>query len=134
MKNLESVQGDERDVPIFSVGYGKDKFGHLTMNFGPINGSEGERRLNVAVTRARKKVTVVSSIRASDFDLGEINREGVRILQRYLDFAERGQDALAMQTGGGEFESPFEQSVAARIRVWALRLFHRSDVARSASI
>lgn len=116
VKNLESVQGDERDVLIFSVGYGKDKFGRLTMNFGPINGSGGERRLNVAVTRARKKVIVVSSIRASDFDLGEINREGVRVLQRYLDFAERGQDALAMQTGGGEFESPFEQSVAARIR------------------
>ena len=101
VKNLESVQGDERDVLIFSVGYGKDKFGRLTMNFGPINGSGGERRLNVAVTRARKKVIVVSSIRASDFDLGEINREGVRVLQRYLDFAERGQDALAMQTGGG---------------------------------
>jgi superfamily I DNA and/or RNA helicase len=54
VKNLESVQGDERDVLIFSVGYGKDKFGRLTMNFGPINGSGGERRLNVAVTRARK--------------------------------------------------------------------------------
>ncbi|MBZ5700363.1 MAG: DUF3320 domain-containing protein [Acidobacteriia bacterium] len=116
VKNLESVQGDERDVLIFSVGYGKDKFDRLTMNFGPINGTGGERRLNVAVTRARKKVIVVSSIRASDFDLGEINREGVRVLQRYLDFAERGQDALALQTGGGEFESPFEQSVAARIR------------------
>ena len=70
----------------------------------------------MALTRARKKVIVVSSIRASDFDLGEINREGVRVLQRYLDFAERGQDALALQTGGGEFESPFEQSVASRIR------------------
>ena len=116
VKNLESVQGDERDVLIFSVGYGKDKFGRLTMNFGPINASGGERRLNVAVTRARKKVIVVSSIRASDFDLAGMNKEGVRVLQRYLDFAERGQDALALQTGGGEFESPFEQSVASRIR------------------
>jgi very-short-patch-repair endonuclease len=116
VKNLESVQGDERDVLIFSISYGKDKFGRLTMNFGPINGTGGERRLNVAVTRARKKVIVVSSIRAADFDLGEINREGVRVLQRYLDFAERGQDALALQIGEGEFESPFEQSVAARIR------------------
>jgi very-short-patch-repair endonuclease/DNA polymerase III delta prime subunit len=116
VKNLESVQGDERDVLIFSVGYGRDKFGRLTMNFGPVNGTGGERRLNVAVTRARKKIVVVSSIRASDFDLGAINNEGVRVLQRYLDFAERGQDALALQTGGGEFESPLEQSVAARIR------------------
>ena len=116
VKNLESVQGDERDVLIFSVGYGKDKFGRLTMNFGPVNSAGGERRLNVAVTRARKKVIVVSSIRASDFDLGEVNREGVRVLQRYLDFAERGQDALELRTAGGEFESPFEQSVASRIR------------------
>jgi very-short-patch-repair endonuclease len=116
VKNLESVQGDERDVLIFSVGYGKDKFGRLTMNFGPLNGAGGERRLNVAVTRARKKVIVVSSIRASDFDLGEVTREGVRVLQRYLDFAERGQAALALQITGGEFDSPFEQSVAAAIR------------------
>jgi hypothetical protein len=116
VKNLESVQGDERDVLIFSVGYGKDKFGRLTMNFGPLNSTGGERRLNVAVTRARKKVIVASSIRSSDFDLGEINREGVRVLHKYLDFAERGQDALALQIGEGEFESPFEQSVAASIR------------------
>jgi very-short-patch-repair endonuclease len=116
VKNLESVQGDERDVLIFSVGYGKDKFGRLTMNFGPLNGAGGERRLNVAVTRARKKVIVVSSIRASDFDLGEVNREGVRVLQRYLDFAERGPDTLALRSGEGDFESPFEQSVAATIR------------------
>ena len=120
MKNLESVQGDERDVLIFSVGYGKDKFGRLTMNFGPINGSGGERRLNVAVTRARKKVIVVSSIRASDFDLGEINREGVRVLQRYLDFAERGQDALAMQTGGGELNRPSNNRSPPEFAVWAL--------------
>jgi len=116
VKNLESVQGDERDVLIFSVGYGKDKFGRLTMNFGPLNGAGGERRLNVAVTRARKKVIVVSSIRASDFDLGAVNKEGVRVLHKYLDFAERGPDALALQIGEGEFESPFEQSVAAAIR------------------
>ena len=120
VKNLESVQGDERDVLIFSVGYGKDKFGRLTMNFGPLNSAGGERRLNVAVTRARKKVIVVSSIRSSDFDFGEISREGiregVRVLHKYLDFAERGQDALALQIGEGEFESPFEQSVAASIR------------------
>lgn len=116
VKNLESVQGDERDVLIFSVGYGKDKFGRLTMNFGPLNSAGGERRLNVAVTRARKKVIVVSSIRASDFDLNGINREGVRVLHRYLDFAERGEAALDLQIGTGEFESPFEQAVAAAIR------------------
>ena len=116
VKNLESVQGDERDVLIFSVGYGKDRFGRLTMNFGPLNSAGGERRLNVAVTRARKKVIVVSSIRASDFDLGEIRAEGVRVLHKYLDFAERGQEALELRAGEGEYESPLEQSVAATIR------------------
>ena len=116
VKNLESVQGDERDVLIFSVGYGKDKNGRLTMNFGPLNGAGGERRLNVAVTRARKKVMVVSSIRASDFDLGEVRAEGVRVLHKYLDFAERGEDALELRGGEGEFESPLEQSVASVIR------------------
>jgi very-short-patch-repair endonuclease len=118
VKNLESVQGDERDVLIFSVGYGRDKFGRLTMNFGPLNSSGGERRLNVAVTRARKKVIVVSSITASDFDLGEIRAEGVRVFQRYLDFAENGPQALETKLAVSEFESPLEQSVAATIRTF----------------
>ncbi len=66
VKNLENVQGDERDVIILSIGYGKDRAGRLTMNFGPLNQAGGERRLNVAITRARRKVILVSSIGASD--------------------------------------------------------------------
>ena len=69
VKNLENVQGDERDVMIFSVGYGRDSEGKLTMHFGPLNREGGERRLNVAITRAREKVVLVSSITAPDFDL-----------------------------------------------------------------
>src|SRR5207248_2644693 len=62
VKNLENVQGDERDIILFSIGYGYDQNRRMTMNFGPLNKSGGERRLNVAVTRAREKVIVISSI------------------------------------------------------------------------
>lgn len=118
VKNLESVQGDERDVMIFSVGYGRDQQGRLTMNFGPLNSEGGERRLNVAVTRARDKVIVVSSIRSSDFDLSATQAPGVLALYHYLDYSERGPEALSLQHPGstGEFESPLEQDVAAAIR------------------
>lgn len=70
MKNLENVQGDERDVIIFSICYARDRDGKLSMNFGPLNRQGGERRLNVAITRAREEVLVVSSIRDTDIDLG----------------------------------------------------------------
>ncbi len=66
VKNLENVQGDERDVMIFSVGYGRDEAGKLTMNFGPLNRQGGERRLNVAITRARRRVELVSSITGAE--------------------------------------------------------------------
>jgi hypothetical protein len=68
VKNLENVQGDERDVIFFSVGYGYDQNGQMAMNFGPLNKPGGERRLNVAVTRAREKVVIVTSIKAADID------------------------------------------------------------------
>ena len=64
VKHLESVQGDERDVIVFSVGYGRDREGKFTMNFGPLNKEGGFRRLNVAITRARELVELVSSVRA----------------------------------------------------------------------
>ena len=63
VKNLENVQGDERDVIFFSVGYGYDQQGQMAMNFGPLNKPGGERRLNVAVTRAREKVVLITSIK-----------------------------------------------------------------------
>lgn len=118
VKNLESVQGDERDVIIFSVGYGKDQRGELTMNFGPLNKQGGERRLNVAITRAKEKVFLVSSIKASDIDLTNIqNNSGVLTLYHYLDYAERGPIALQTEIrSSGEFESPLEADVAGTIR------------------
>ena len=118
VKNLENVQGDERDIMIFSIGYGKDRHGELKMNFGPLNISGGERRLNVAVTRAREKVVIVSSIRAADFDLTRVQAPGVLALYHYLDYAERGPVALQLNFGRrpGDYESPLEQDVAGAIR------------------
>ena len=118
VKNLENVQGDERDVIIFSIGYGRDQQGRLTMNFGPLNLAGGERRLNVAVTRAREKVIVVSSIRAADLDLSITQAPGVFALYHYLDYAERGPEALELRHPGpsGDFESPLERDVAGAIR------------------
>lgn len=92
VKNLETVQGDERDVILLSVGYGRDAEGKIALNFGPLNREGGARRLNVAVTRARRKLIVVSSIRAAD--LGATASDAVGHLRQYLDFAERGMVAL----------------------------------------
>jgi hypothetical protein len=119
VKNLENVQGDERDILIFSVGYGRDENGKFTMNFGPLNRAGGKRRLNVAITRARRRVEVVSSVRAENF-AGDLSNEGVRHLQRYLDFAARGQPALSLEIGDSELdaESPFEEEVLRVVRSW----------------
>ena len=93
IKNLENVQGDERDVIFFSVGYGYDQNKQMTMNFGPLNKPGGERRLNVAVTRAREKVVLITSIKASDID-PDTQALGVQTLRTYLDYAEHGPDYL----------------------------------------
>ena len=114
VKNLESVQGDERDVIMISIGYFKNKNGVLSMNFGPINKDGGERRLNVLITRARYMVQVFSGIKASDFNIEKTNSKGVQLLQQYLDFAQRGEKALNQEEDTVEDKisaSLFEQSV-----------------------
>lgn len=118
VKNLESVQGDERDVIIMSIGYGRDEAGKLTMNFGPIMAAGGWRRLNVAVTRARRRVEVVSSITAGD--IRETGSPGIAHLKRYLDYAQRGPIALALDLtdSQGDAESPFEEEVLRVLRRW----------------
>ena len=88
IKNLESVQGDERDIIYFSIAYARDRKGSLSHNFGPLNREGGHRRLNVAITRARLKLKVFSSIRASDIDLERTNSQGARLLKQYLAYAE----------------------------------------------
>jgi REase_MTES_1575/Protein of unknown function (DUF4011)/AAA domain/Protein of unknown function (DUF3320) len=120
VKNLENVQGDERDVMIFSIGYGRDENGKLTMNFGPLNREGGQRRLNVAITRARQRVEVVSSITGTELEFNTELKEGVRHLRRYLDYAARGPVALALELGdsGLDADSPFEEEVLRTIRSW----------------
>ncbi|MFC6954844.1 DUF4011 domain-containing protein [Halorubellus litoreus] len=84
VKSLEVVQGDERDRIVFSVGYGPDADGEVTANFGPLNDSGGHRRLNVAITRARRQVTVVSSLQPEDVDVTGVTHRGVADFKRYL--------------------------------------------------
>lgn len=97
VKNLENVQGDERDVILFSVGYGADKSGKVSMNFGPLNNAGGERRLNVAVSRARYEMIVFSTLKSSQIDLKRSNAKGVEGLKGFLEFAETGR--LPMVSG-----------------------------------
>lgn len=113
IKALEKVQGDERDFIIISLGYGKDPKGILSLNFGPINKAGGERRLNVAITRAKEKVTLVSSILPQDMDLTRLSTRsrGVFLLAKYLEYAQQGGRLPTQTYGGGEPESDFEYDV-----------------------
>ncbi|EKD82655.1 MAG: hypothetical protein ACD_39C01164G0001 [uncultured bacterium] len=119
IKNLESVQGDERDVIIFSICYGPDSEGRVSMNFGPLNKTGGERRLNVAITRARRELIVMSSIKGDMISLSKTRAVGVRDLKLFLDYSERGVKPLteAVKAGGvDDFESPFEEAVGKTLR------------------
>ena len=115
VKNLENVQGDERDVMFFSVCYGYDQDGRITMNFGPLNKAGGERRLNVAITRARERVVLVSSIRYDDIKLESTRAEGVHSLHHYMRYAERRPKNLMNGEVGGDFASPLELDVAEEV-------------------
>ncbi len=129
VKNLESVQGDERDVIILSVGYGPDASGRIYQNFGPVNKPGGERRLNVAITRARQQMIVVASMHASDLS-AHVGGPGARALRGYLDYAENGPSALLDQavtvstlaSQEVQFDSPFEEAVYKALTAKGLRL------------
>ena len=119
IKNLETVQGDERDTILFSVAYGKDIQNRLLLNFGPLSKAGGERRLNVAVTRARCNVQIVSSMHHQDIDLGRAKSEGARLLKEYLDYAENGEIALERSlkiSGYDQYDSDFEMEVCEFLR------------------
>ncbi|GCB06277.1 DUF3320 domain-containing protein [Ralstonia sp. SET104] len=122
IKNLENVQGDERDVIFFSITYGPDAAGKTTMNFGPLNGEGGHRRLNVAISRAREGVVIYSTLMPQQIDLAKLRARGVRDLKNYLEFALKGPRALIEQSAptGLEPDSPFETAVikALRDRNW----------------
>ena len=125
VKNLETVQGDERDVILFSVTYGPDRSGHVTMNFGPLNRDGGERRLNVAVTRARSEMIVFSTLHPDQIDLSRTQARAVSDLKLFLEYAEKGQVVLGSSVRGysADFDSPFESAVAGELRMkgWQIR-------------
>ncbi len=117
VKNLEAIQGDERDVIYFSLTFGPGANGEMPSNFGPLNRVGGERRLNVAVTRARREMRVFASFDAAQLGVSPETPRGVRDLRRFLDFAARGADALGRDeaAGGASRFSAFEEVVAAEL-------------------
>lgn len=129
VKNLETVQGDARDVILITIGYGPDTPGAKTMsmNFGPLNKEGGERRLNVAITRATTEVVIFASFSPDMIDLTRTSARALRDLRHYLEFAERGPAALgeAVASIGGvdDYDSDFERRVAERLRArgWDVR-------------
>lgn len=110
VKNLENVQGDERDVIYISIGYGRNESGKIAKEFGPINREGGHRRLNVLITRAKLGMEVFCNFRADDLDLDATAIHGVRALKNFLKYAETGELAMSAETGKGA-DSPFELEV-----------------------
>lgn len=114
VKNLENIQGDERDVIFISLGYGRTKEGFMSMSFGPLNSDGGERRLNVLISRAKLRCEVFSSITGDDIDLSRAKGRGVAALKMFLSFAQTGRLGLAEETGR-HADSIFEEQVAASL-------------------
>jgi very-short-patch-repair endonuclease len=114
VKNLENIQGDERDVIFISLGYGRTKEGFLSMSFGPLNSDGGERRLNVLISRAKLRCEVFASITGDDVDLSRSKGRGVAALKMFLSFAQTGKLGLAEETGR-DADSIFEEQVAAHL-------------------
>ena len=123
VKNLENVQGDERDVMLFSITYAPDEAGNVSMNFGPLNRSGGERRLNVAITRARRQLLVFSGLSPEMIDLNRTNALGVRHLREFLLYAagresgfSQASDGMGSQDAGGGIQNHLAQEIASFLR------------------
>ena len=115
VKNLENIQGDERDVIFISVGYGKNEQGYLAHAFGPLSGEGGERRLNVLISRAKMRCEVFCNFTGADIDLERTRARGVAALKLFLTFAETGHFGLG-EVSGEEFDSEFELQVCERLQ------------------
>jgi very-short-patch-repair endonuclease len=111
VKNLENIQGDERDVIFLSVTYARDAAGVLRYNFGPLNGENGWRRLNVLTTRARQAMRVFSSMRGDEINPAQAASQGPRLLREFLTYAEHGRLEGTAAPTGVEEGSPFEREV-----------------------
>ncbi len=129
VRNLETVQGDERDVIFISTVYGRETVGGPVMRrFGPITHAGGERRLNVLFSRARQRIEVFSSMQANDITVGSGVSEGVRVLRDYLEYAATGKLETGVDTGR-QPESPFEEYVLERLRDHGLEVDPQIGVA-----
>jgi very-short-patch-repair endonuclease len=111
VKNLERVQGDERDAIILSIGYGKNARGDLPYRFGPLLSDGGHRRLNVAITRAKERVTLVSSFDSRDMDPERSHAQGVELLRRYLQYVGSDGKSLGDIIAERPVLNPFEVDV-----------------------
>ena len=110
IKNLENIQGDERDIILISIGYGFDINHKLSPTFGPLNRDGGEKRLNVLITRAKERCVIFANFKSSDLELPEKASRGAHVLKNYLYFAEKKEFPKNYRTGE-DFDSPFEESV-----------------------
>lgn len=115
VKNLENIQGDERDVIYISVGYGKTEQGYLAHAFGPLSGDGGERRLNVLISRAKLRCEVFCNFTGADIDLERTKARGVAALKLFLTFAETGHFGMG-EISGADFDSEFEVQVCERLQ------------------
>jgi len=114
VKNLETIQGDERDVILISIGYGFDQNGRMSLNFGPLNQDGGERRLNVLITRAREKCIVFSNFKAHNMHLTVNPPFGVKALKEFLEYAENiSRGDILNKSKNNE---PFEDAVYAFLK------------------
>ncbi|MCX5581741.1 DUF3320 domain-containing protein [Kaistia terrae] len=115
VKNLENVQGDERDVIMISVGYAKNAQGYMAMRFGPLGAEGGERRLNVLISRAKRRCEVYASITDEDIDLERGKGKGIFAFKLFLHYARTGRLSIAQSSDGG-MDSVFEEQVASALQ------------------
>ncbi|MEM7798205.1 MAG: DUF3320 domain-containing protein, partial [Chloroflexota bacterium] len=121
VKNLENVQGDERDIIFISVGYGRDTAGKVSLNFGPLNPAGGHRRLNVLITRSRRRCVIFTNLSSTDIDLSRTRSAGIGALKRYLAFAESGELPYDRREADNP-DDPFADAVAATLNQKGIEL------------
>ena len=116
VKSLENIQGDERDVIFISVGYGRDKHNHMTMNFGPLGKQGGERRLNVLISRAKSRCEVFSSITDEDINLSNTQARGTVAFKLFLHYARTKRLGIDEAEPGSVAKQIFESEIASALR------------------
>lgn len=129
VKSLENIQGDERDVIMISVGYGRDAQRHMTMNFGPLGKDGGERRLNVLISRAKSRCEVFSSITDEDIDLERTRAKGTVAFKLFLHYARTGRLEIVKEEEQTQAQRVFEEEVAAALRARGHELHTRVGIA-----